>query len=112
MSQGWVESETSRRRDHPVAIWLLIAAIFLVATVADYLARWPYVMTPLYALPVLIAAWRQEPGEATITAIVANLINAASAFIQGTPAMIWLLYSSGLIFTGVLAVLVSIQRQH
>ncbi|HEX5414818.1 MAG TPA: GAF domain-containing protein, partial [Chloroflexota bacterium] len=111
MSQELVESESPRLADRSVVNWVLIAAVFLAAIIIDDRAPWPYVMTPLYALPVLIAAWRQRPGEAIITAIVANLINAASGVIQGTPTIIWVLYSSGLIFIGALAVLVSSQRQ-
>jgi len=34
----------------------LIGAGFLTAVVLDYLAPWPFVATPLYAIPILIAA--------------------------------------------------------
>ena len=97
---------------HPFATWLLIGAILVAAIIIDYLTPWPYVMTPLYALPMLVAAWRQAPRSATITAILANLINLASGVLQGTPREIWPRYSSGLIIVGILSVLVTVQRQH
>lgn len=49
----------AKRERHSSAIWLLIVAILVGAMVIDYLAPCPYVMTPLYALAVLVAAWRQ-----------------------------------------------------
>ncbi|HEX5415313.1 MAG TPA: PAS domain S-box protein, partial [Chloroflexota bacterium] len=101
----------ARGTDRPVVIWLLIGGLFLLAIVVDYLAPRPYVMTPLYAPSVLVAAWRQAPRQAAGTGIVANLLNIASALIQGTPAEIWFLYTSGLVFVSVLATLVSVQRE-
>jgi signal transduction histidine kinase len=88
-----------------------MAVSFLATVVADYLAPWPYVMTPLYALPVLIAAHRLGPRTVAVTAVVVTLANVVSSLVQGTPATVWPLYTLGLVITSYLAVGLAYQRQ-
>lgn len=94
-----------------IVSWPLLGAIFAAAIAIDLLAPWPYVMTPLYAPGILVAAWFQTWRQTVAVAILANLINIVSAVIQGTPREIWFLYSSGLIIIGILAVHIAAQRQ-
>jgi signal transduction histidine kinase len=87
-----------------------IAIAFALAVAIDYRALTPYVMTPLYAVPILLAAWRLPPRAALAVAVLANVVDVASALIQGTPREIWALYGLGLVLVGGLAVLVAEQR--
>jgi signal transduction histidine kinase len=95
---------------HSITV-LQIGGALLGAMIVDYFATWPYIMTPLYAIPVLIAAYRLPPrGVAGITAMVA-IINIASGLLEGTPLDITLLYTSGLLIAAFLAVALARQRQ-
>ena len=88
-----------------------IGLALIGAIVIDYLAPWPYIMTPLYAIPVLIAAYRQPPrGVAVITTLV-TVINLISGLLEGTPLDVVFLYTSGLLITGYLAIALARQRQ-
>jgi signal transduction histidine kinase len=88
-----------------------MAACLAVAAVADALAPWPYVMTPLYGLPVLVAAHRLRPGAVAGTAVLVTSINIISSLVQGTPTSVWLLYTFGLVSACYLAVLLAHHRQ-
>jgi two-component system sensor histidine kinase KdpD len=85
----------------------LIGACLLAAIVADYLAPWPWPMTPLYALPVLIAAHTLAPRTATVVATLIIAVNILSGAIQGTPPVISLLYTLGLVVIACLAILLA-----
>jgi len=90
---------------------LIIGGTLLGAILVDYLATWPFLMTPLYAIPVLLAARRLSPRGVGATAALATITNLASGLIQGTPLEVVLLYTSGLIMTAYLAVFLAWQRQ-
>jgi signal transduction histidine kinase len=94
---------------HPWIGWLV--ASFAAATIIDYSAQWPYVMTPLYAVPILVAADYGTPRVVGLVAAAATATNILSAILQGTPAEIWTLYTSGLVLTAYLAVRLAHQRQ-
>jgi len=89
----------------------LIGATLIAAIVIDYLATWPYIMTPLYAVPVLIAAYRLPPRAVGVIAVLVVVINLMSGLLEGTPLEVVLLYSSGLLITAYLAVSLAWQRQ-
>lgn len=95
------------------SLWILAIVLLALAAafVIDNLAPTPYVMTPLYAVPILIAAWRLGPRLAGVVAVLSNVIDVVSALHQGTPWVIWTLYSIGLVVVGGLAVLVAEQRR-
>jgi signal transduction histidine kinase len=94
-----------------VSTLLLMTATLLGAISVDYLALWPFIMTPLYAVPVLIAAYRLSPRAVGTTAALVTVVNLVSGLIQGTPLEIVLLYSSGLVMVAYLAVSLAWQRQ-
>ena len=81
------------------------------AIVIDYLAPWPYIMTPLYAIPALIAAYRLPPRGVAVIAGLAMIINLMSGLLEGTPLDVVLLYTSGLLITGYLSIALARQRQ-
>jgi signal transduction histidine kinase len=89
---------------------VLIAASFMAAMVVDYFARWPFVMTPLYALPVLVAAHRLPPLGVALTLAGAVAVNLASALVQETPLQITLVYSFGLVAAGYLGTRLAAER--
>jgi signal transduction histidine kinase len=97
--------------EHHTGTLLFMMATLLVAIIVDYLARWPFIMTPLYAVPVLIAAYRLSPRAVGATAVLVTLVNLASGLIQGTPFEVVLLYTSGLVTVAYLAVSLAWQRQ-
>ena len=88
-----------------------IGLTLIGAMVIDYLAPWPYIMTPLYAIPVLIAAYRSPPRGVAAIAGLAMVINLMSGLLEGTPLDVVLLYSSGLLTTGYLSIALARQRQ-
>ena len=88
----------------------LIAASLLAAVLVDYLAPWPFVMTPLYALAVLVAAHRLAPLAVAMTLACAVVLNLASALVQGTPLEITIVYSFGLLAAGYLGVRLAAER--
>jgi signal transduction histidine kinase len=91
---------------------LIPIVIMLIGAIAiDYLAPWPYIMTPLYAIPVLIAAYRLSPRGVAAIAMLAMVINLMSGLLEGTPLDVVFLYSSGLLITGYLACALARQRQ-
>ena len=102
-------------RRHPVpghlGTYALMAVCLAVALAADVLAPWPYVMTPLYGLPVLVAAHRLRPWAVAGTAALVTGINVVSSHVQGTPTSVWLLYTFGLVSACYLAVLLAHHRQ-
>ena len=90
---------------------ILIGVALIGATIVDYLATWPYIMTPLYAIPVLIAAYSLPPrGVTAIAALVAG-VNLLSGWLEGTPIEVVLLYTSGLLISAYLAIALAAQRQ-
>jgi signal transduction histidine kinase len=93
--------------------WTLLAvgASLLAAIVLDWLAPWPYVMTPLYVVPVLLAAHWWSLRAVGATAGVATLVNILAGLLQGTPLIILMLYTTGLLLTDYLAVALAWQRQ-
>jgi signal transduction histidine kinase len=88
-----------------------IGAALIGAIAVDYLATWPYIMTPLYAIPMLIAAYSLPPRSVGAIAILVTLINLASGLLEGTPLEVVLLYTSGLLFSAYLAISLAWQRQ-
>jgi signal transduction histidine kinase len=90
---------------------VLIAATLLAAIGVDFLARWPYVMTPLYVVPILVAAHALPPRATAGVAILATLINIVSGIVQGTPPEIHALYSVALVLTDYLAIALAAERQ-
>jgi len=88
-----------------------IGLTLIGAMVIDYLAPWPYIMTPLYAIPVLIAAYRLPPRGVAVIAGPAMVINLMSGLLEGTPLDVVLLYTSGLLITGYLSIALARQRQ-
>ena len=112
MAQTRAPRRLSGKVGRETSTWVLVGAVIIVGMIVDALTPTTYVMTPIYALALLVAAWRQNPRSATVTVVLANGVNCASALIQGTPAEIWLIYSSGLVFLGGLGILVSVQRDH
>jgi signal transduction histidine kinase len=77
----------------------------------DYLAPWPFLMTPLYMVPVLIAAYRLSPRGVGAIAALVLVVNLVSGLIQGTPLEVVLLYTSGLLMVAYLAMSLAWQRQ-
>jgi signal transduction histidine kinase len=96
---------------HRVGLVLLIGACFAVAVAVDYLAPWPYVMTPLYGIPVLIAAQRLSPWPVRIVGLAVILVNVGSSILQGTPLEVVAFYTFGLVLTVYLAFLLAVQRR-
>jgi signal transduction histidine kinase len=94
-----------------VGLVFLVGACFAAAVVADYVAPWPYVMTPLYGIPVLIAAQRLSPWPVGIVGLAVILVNVGSSILQGTPLEVMALYTFGLVLTAYLAFLLALQRQ-
>jgi signal transduction histidine kinase len=94
----------------PASAPIALGLVLITALLVDLLAPWSYVMTPLYAVPVLIAAHRLHPRGVTVTALFAMTINLASAALQGPPLAIMLLYTLGLGFTCYLAIALASQR--
>jgi PAS domain S-box-containing protein len=68
-------------------------------------------MTPIYTVPVLLAVWGLSRPGVLVVSVAANVINVGSALVQHTPLEIWLLYSSGLIVIGALAILLAGERE-
>jgi two-component system sensor histidine kinase VicK len=99
-----------RVSSHTVTV-VLIAASWLVAVVVDYFAPWPFVMTPLYAVPVLVAAHRLPPLGVALTLAGAVANNLASGLLQGTPLAITLFYSFGLVAVGYLGARLATERR-
>jgi len=87
-----------------------IGLTLIGAMVIDYLAPWPYIMTQLYAIPVLIAAYRLPPRGVAVIAGPAMVINLMSGLLEGTPLDVVLLYTSGLLITGYLSIALARQR--
>jgi signal transduction histidine kinase len=90
---------------------LLLGATILGAIAVDYLALWPFLMTPLYAIPLLIAAYRLPPRGVGAVAALVTALNFVSGLIQNTPFVIVLLYTSGLLMTAYLGIALAWQRQ-
>ena len=95
----------------PTALVALVVAALLAAVVVDYVAPWPFVMTPLYALPVLVAAHRLPPLGLALTLACAVVLNLASALVQGTPLAITVVYSFGLLAAGYLGTRLAAESQ-
>jgi signal transduction histidine kinase len=90
---------------------VLVVGSMLAAAVVDYFAPWPFVMTPLYALSVLVAAHRLPALGVALTLACAVAINLASHLVQGTPATITIVYSLGLLIVGYLGTRLAIERR-
>jgi signal transduction histidine kinase len=90
---------------------LLIGVGLLVAASIDYLAPWPYVMTPLYAIPVLIAAHGLSVRSVSAVGLLASAVNVVSSAVQGTPLVIVIFYTAGLLMAVYLGILVAVERE-
>src|SRR5262245_46587280 len=90
---------------------VFISIALIGAIVVDYLATWPYIMTPLYAIPVLVAAYRLPPRGVAAVAVLVTGINLVSGMLEGTPIQVVLLYTSGLLIAAYLAIALADQRQ-
>jgi len=88
-----------------------LGAILLAVALIDLIAPWPYVMTPLYAIPVLLAAHLMRPRGTMVTTVAAATINLGSGMIQGTPVLVLLMYTVGLALSGYLATMLAYQRR-
>lgn len=90
---------------------LLIGFAMFVAMGLDYLALWPFLMTPLYVVPVLIAAYRLPPRGVGVVAALVIALNIASGLMRNTPFVILLFYTSSLLMTASLGIALARQRQ-
>jgi signal transduction histidine kinase len=102
-----------RPTERPLAYLMpgaIVTLCLLGALGIDYLAPWPYVMTPLYAVPVLVATHSLPTRGVAIVGVLATVVNVVSSTLQGTPLVIVVLYSFGLVLTAYLAVLLAIER--
>lgn len=90
---------------------LLIGLAMLMAMAVDYLALWPFLMTPLYVVPILIAAYRLPSRSVGVVAALVIALNIASGLMQNTPFVILLLYTSSLLMTASLGIALAWQRQ-
>ncbi|MEA2641552.1 MAG: two-component system, OmpR family, sensor kinase [Chloroflexota bacterium] len=95
----------------PGSALAVMMLVLLGALLADYAAPLPFVMTPLYAVPVLIAARVFTPAQVAVVGIIAILVNVVAALAQGTPLAVGLLYDVGLALTTALAVMLAQQRR-
>jgi signal transduction histidine kinase len=68
-------------------------------------------MTPLYAIPVLVAAYRLPPRAVGVIAALVMVINLLSGLLERTPIDVVLLYTSGLLISAYLATALAWQRQ-
>jgi signal transduction histidine kinase len=93
------------------AVIVAVVVALLAAVAVDYLAPWPFVMTPLYALPVLLAAHRLPPLGVAVTLACAVALNLASAVVQGTPLAVTVVYSFGLLAAGYLGTRLAAESQ-
>jgi signal transduction histidine kinase len=93
--------------------WFLVESIvaLIVAIVIDLFADLPYVMTPLYAIPVLLIAYTEEPRLVAAMGVVATAVNLASALADGTPAEVSAFYGIGLALTAYLAFVFAIHKR-
>src|SRR5690349_11216737 len=104
------EGSDAATTNEPTGRWgglLLIGGLMLAAAVVDYLAPWPYVMAPLYVVPVLVAAQRESPALVAATAAVAVVVDVLSALVQGLPLEVNVFYNLGLVAAGYMAVLLA-----
>lgn len=88
-----------------------VALSLALAVAIDWLAPWPFVMSPLYGLVTVLAALVMSPGEVVAVAAVCFLANLLSLLIQHPPESISIIYSLSNVIVGGMAVLVSMQRQ-
>ena len=91
--------------------YLYLIIMFAAAALADYMVLRPYVMAPLYTVPVLYAARRLPPRHVLVVALIAIGMNTASGLLQGTPREVLALYTLGLAITVYLAMLLARQRR-
>ena len=62
---------------------VLIVASFAVASLIDYVVvPWPYVVAPLYGVPILIASVSLRPRAVGVTAAVALVLDIVSSVVQ------------------------------
>jgi len=87
------------RASRPRGVWIAAGIALAAAIGGDYFAPRPYVMTPLYAIPPLVAAYGLNPRQVVGTSIIAMAVNVTSCVIQHVPFSIGLLYSLGLVVT-------------
>src|SRR5262249_40364002 len=88
-----------------------VSMTLIGAIVIDYFAPWPYIMTPLYAIPVLVAAYLLPPRAVGVMALLVMVINLVSGLFERTPPDVVLLYTSGLLISAYLAIALAWQRQ-
>ncbi|MCC7104351.1 MAG: HAMP domain-containing histidine kinase [Chloroflexi bacterium] len=109
--RSWVHSAAHSGLAVGMQVHVQVSVCFLAAVLLDYLAPRPYVMTPLYAIPVLVAA-HALPGRTVMRiGALATLVNVVSGLWQGIPPEIVVLYSVGLVLTVYLAVRLALERQ-
>ncbi len=94
-----------------VSALVLIGITLIGAIIIDYLVTWPYIMTPLYAIPVLVAAYRLPPRGVRAIAALVTVINLVSGLLERTPIEVVLLYTAGLLISAYLAIALAWQRQ-
>ncbi len=89
--------------------WVLgiIAVLFVIASVVP----WPYVVSPLYGIPVLIACLSLSPRAVALTASVAVALNLVSSVVQRLPWLPDSVNTIGLLLIAILAVLAARHRQ-
>jgi signal transduction histidine kinase len=114
-SGGWFRGRgvprSRRSKADDAATLALVVSSLLAAILIDVVAPVTYLMTPLYAVPILVAALRWSPRVVTLTAALVVAINLVSAQLQATPLAVWPFYTSGLVVTAYVAVLLARERQ-
>jgi PAS domain S-box-containing protein len=91
-------------------ILIIIAASLLAALGIDLLVLETYVVSSLYAVPILIAADRFSPRLVLGVATLAITLNIIDALVEGTPIVGASIGIIGLLIVGYLAILLSAQR--
>ncbi len=83
------------------AITVLLSLFLAVAI--DIVAPWPFVMTPLYLVPVLVAAHSFGPRIVAGVGLAIVVVNVISSAVQDMPVTVWPLYTAGLALSVYLA---------
>lgn len=97
-------------RSRLAIIWVAIVLVLLAGIVIDKVTPTAPIMTPVYAVAVLIAAWCLTERDVIITSILAIIADAYSALVSQTPITFTLFYLAALILICILAFIVSDQR--
>jgi signal transduction histidine kinase len=97
-------------RDSPT-LALALASLLAISAIDYLVVPWPYVATPLYAIPVLIASQRLSPRAIGAVAALATALSVVSCIVQRPPALVAAFDILGLLLTDWLAALLAIHRR-